>query len=68
MQKYEKVLKSLLQRIRIYNQDIGREFGIEIWAMLIMRSGKRQKNGSSKTAKIKKQSEHLEIRKIASTW
>ena len=34
--------KNLIQAVRIYNQDIGMEFGIEKCAMLIMRSRKRQ--------------------------
>ena len=40
--KNEKELKTLTQTIRIYSQDIGMEFGREKYAMLIMRSGKRQ--------------------------
>ena len=40
--KNEKELETLIQRIRIYSQDIGMEFSIEKCAMLIMRSGKRQ--------------------------
>ena len=31
-----------MQTIRIYNQDIGMEFGIEKYPMLISRNGKRQ--------------------------
>ena len=41
--KNEKELETLIRTIRIYSQDIGMEFGIEKWAMLIMRSRKRQK-------------------------
>ena len=40
--KNEKELETLIQTIRIYSLDIGMEFGIEIWAMLIMKSGKRK--------------------------
>ena len=39
--KNEKELETLIQTIRIYNQDIGIEFGAEIFAKLIMNSGKR---------------------------
>ena len=39
----EKELKTLIQTIRIYNQDIGMKFGIEKCAMLIMKSGKIEK-------------------------
>ena len=38
--KDEKELKTLIQIIRIYSQDIGMEFGIEKCAIQIMRSGK----------------------------
>ena len=37
-----KELETQIQTIRIYNQDIGMEFGIEKGAMLIMKSRKRQ--------------------------
>ena len=40
--KNEKELKTLIQTITIYSQDLGMEFGIEKCAMLIMRSGKRE--------------------------
>ena len=39
--KNEKGLEILIQT-RIYSHDIGKEFVIEKWAMLIMKSGKRQ--------------------------
>ena len=35
-------LKTLIQTIKIYSQDIGMEFDIENCAMLIMRRGKRK--------------------------
>ena len=38
----KKKLETLIQKIRIYSQDIGMEFGVEKCAKLIMRSGKRQ--------------------------
>ena len=40
--KNEKELETLIHTVRIYNRDIGMEFGIEKCAMLVMKSGKRQ--------------------------
>ena len=39
--KNEKEQKTLIHAVRIYSLDIGMEFGIEKWAMLVMKSGKR---------------------------
>ena len=39
--KIEKGLETLINAVRIYSQDIGMEFGIEKYAMLVMKSGKR---------------------------
>ena len=39
--KNEKGLETLIHTVIIYSQDIGMEFGIEKWAMLVMKSGKR---------------------------
>ena len=39
--KNEKELETLIHAVRIYGQDIGMKFGIEICAMLVMKSGKR---------------------------
>ena len=39
--KIEKELETLIHTVRIYSQDIGLEFGIERFAMLVMKSGKR---------------------------
>ena len=39
--KNEKELETLIHAVRIYNQDIGMEFGREKCAMLVMKSGKR---------------------------
>ena len=39
--KNEKELETLIQTVRIYIQDIGMLFGIEKWAMLVMKIGKR---------------------------
>ena len=38
--KNEKEQEPLIHAVRIYNQDIGIEFGIEKCAMLVMKSGK----------------------------
>ena len=37
-----KVLETLIQAVKIYNNDIGKEFGIEKCAMLIMKCGNQQ--------------------------
>ena len=37
----EKQLETLIRAVRIYNQDIGMKFGIEIYAMLVMKSDTR---------------------------
>ena len=39
--KNEKELKTLIHPVRIYSQDIGMKFGIEKYAMLLMKRGKR---------------------------
>ena len=39
--KNEKKLETLIHTVRIYNQDIGMEFGFEKCALLVMKSGKR---------------------------
>ena len=41
--KKKKQLETLIRIIRIYSLDIGMEFGIEIFAMLITKSGKKKK-------------------------
>ena len=38
--KNEKELETLIHAVRIYSQDIGMEFGIEKYSMLVMKSGK----------------------------
>ena len=40
--KNEKELETVIHTVRIYNRDIGMEFGIEKCAMLVMKRGKRQ--------------------------
>ena len=39
--KNKKELETLINAVRIYNQDLGMEFGMEKCAMLGMKSGKR---------------------------
>ena len=39
--KNEKEQETLIHTARIYSQDIGMEFGIEKFAVLVMKSGKR---------------------------
>ena len=39
--KNERELKTLIHAVRIYSQDIGMEFGIEKFTLLIMKSKKR---------------------------
>ena len=38
--KNEKELETLIHEVRIYSQDIGMEFGIEKWAILIKKTRK----------------------------
>ena len=40
--KNEKELKTMIEIIRIYSSNIGIEFGTKKWAMMIMKSGKRE--------------------------
>ena len=39
--KIEKELETLIHTVRIYSEDIGMDFGIEKYATLVMKSGKR---------------------------
>ena len=39
--KKEKELEALIHAVKIYSQDIGMELGIEKWALVVMKSGKR---------------------------
>ena len=43
--KNEKDLETLIHAVRIYSQDIGMEFGEENFAMLVMKSDKRNLTG-----------------------
>ena len=58
----------LMQAIIISGQDIGMEFGIEKWAIFIMKKDKKEKLVLEKNCQIRKASEHLEKKKITSTW
>ena len=40
--KNEKELETLIWAVRIHSEDIGKEFGIEKYAVSIMKSGKQQ--------------------------
>ena len=51
--KNENELETLIQKIRIYCQDVEKEFGTEKCALLIMRSGKNN-NGRNRTVKSRK--------------
>ena len=66
--KNKRELETLIQTVRIYNQDIGMEFGIEKCAMLIMKSGKRHMAEEMKLPNQKKKLERSEKRKPANTW
>ena len=52
--KREKELETLIQTVRIYDQDIWMEYGIEKWAMLIIKRGKGQMGWN---CQIRKESE-----------
>ena len=40
--KNEKEMETLIQAVRVYRDNIGMEFGIEKYYVLIMKSGERQ--------------------------
>ena len=65
--KNEKELEALIQTIRIYNQNIRMEFGIEKCAMLIIKSGKREQTEGIELPKSGKKQNPLERRKTTST-
>ena len=46
--KNKKELETLIHAVRIPSQDIGMEFGIEKCAILVMKSGKQRRNGTTK--------------------
>ena len=39
--KNEKEMETLIHTVRIYSQETGMEFGMEKWAILVMKGGKR---------------------------
>ena len=61
--KNEKELETLIHTVRIYSQDIGMEFGIEKYAMLVIKSGKGHRMDGMKLPnqdKISKSTKELE--------
>ena len=52
--KNEKELETLLQAVRIYSDGIGMEFGIEKYAILIIKRGKTTNDGRNRTTKSRK--------------
>ena len=68
--KNEKELETLIQAVRIYSQDIGLEFGLETYTMLMKKSGKRHlTDGMELTSKKKnKHLERSEKGKPTNTW
>ena len=50
----EKELETLILGVRIYSQDIGREFGIEKCAMTVMKSSERNLTDRMELTKKKK--------------
>ena len=53
MAKNEKELETLIQTVRIYNQDMGMEFSIEKRAILKIKSGKRYRTEGTELPKTK---------------
>ena len=68
--KKKKELETLIQAARVYSQDIGKEFGIEKCAMLIMSSGKQQMTKGIELSNLEKpeRSKKKKKRKLTSTW
>ena len=60
-------LEFLIRAVRIHSRDIGIEFGIEICAMLVMKSGKRHLTGGG-NYQIKTRLKRSERRKSTNTW
>ena len=65
--KNENESETLKQAMKIYSQDIGMEFGIEKFAMLITKSGKRQLTERIELSNQHK-SERQKKRKLTSSW
>ena len=62
--KNEKELETLIQAVRIYNQDIGMGFGIQKSTMLMMKSRKRHMTDGMK---LPNKQTHTEKRKCTNT-
>ena len=58
----EKELKNLIQAVSIYIQDIGMEFSIEKYALLIMKNGNRKMTQGIEPINQEKKSERSEKR------
>ena len=65
--KNEKGLEILIQAIRIYSQGIGIEFGVENWAVRIMRNRKQDIMEDIELPNQQKL-ECLEKKKLTNTW
>ena len=65
--KNQKELETLIQVVRIYSQDIGMEYGIDKYAMQIMKSGKKEMMKVMEVSNQEK-SERSEKRKLTNTW
>ena len=65
--KYEKELEPVIHAVRIYSQDIGMEFCMEKWAMLVMKRGKRHITGEW-SYQIKTRLQCSEKTKPINTW
>ena len=66
--KNDKELKTLITSVRIYSENIIMEFGIEKWAMLMMKNGKRkwrkERNYQIKKKTINRQYNASELRQL----
>ena len=65
--KNEKELGTLIHAVRIYSQDVGMEFGIEKYAMLVMKSSKWHPTDGM-DSQIKARLERSEKKKPTNTW
>ena len=67
LQKNEKERETLIHTVRIYSQDIGMEFGIDKYVMLVMKSSKRHLT-EEWNYQINTRLEHSEKTKPTNTW
>ena len=58
----------LIQTIKVYSQDLRIECGIEIFVILIIKSGKQTNNESNRTAKGRKNQNSSRKRKRRVLW